>query len=127
MSKRILIAEDEPNIVTSLEFLLGKAGYETTVARDGNEALALAQRLIPDLIVLDIMLPAVDGFEVCRRLRAGPVLKDIRILMLTARGRDTEIAKGRGAGADCYMTKPFSTKELVGNVERLIGAPGTGT
>lgn len=118
---RVLIAEDEPNIVISLEFLLSEAGYEVATARDGTEALARAKALQPDLVVLDVMLPGVDGFEVCRRLRRDRELRGARILMLTARGRESEIARGIAAGADAYMTKPFSTKELMEAVTRLLG------
>ncbi|HXF65967.1 MAG TPA: response regulator [Burkholderiales bacterium] len=120
MAKRVLIAEDEPNIVISLEFLLKKAGYEVAVARDGEEALRLAGELRPDLIVLDIMLPVVNGFEVCRRIRADGGLGATRILMLTARGRALEAERGLAAGADAYMTKPFATKELIRTVKELL-------
>ena len=126
MGKRILIAEDEMNIVISLEFLLKSAGYEVAVARNGSQAIALAESLRPDLVVLDIMLPSVNGFEVCRHLREHPELKDIRILMLTARGRETEVEKGLAAGAHAYMTKPFATRELMNAVAGLLGQPGAG-
>jgi DNA-binding response OmpR family regulator len=118
--KRVLIAEDEPNIVISLEFLLNGAGYAVSVARDGSEALRMARSLRPDLVVLDAMLPSVDGFEVCRRLRQEPGPRRPRILMLTARGRGSEIEKGMAAGADAYMTKPFSTKDLLAAIGSLL-------
>jgi DNA-binding response OmpR family regulator len=121
--KRVLIAEDEPNIVISLEFLLKGAGYEVTVARDGEEALRQIGTLRPDLVVLDIMLPSVSGFEVCRSIREDPVTRSIRVLMLTARGRESEMQKGIAAGADVYMTKPFATKELLEAVARLLVKP----
>jgi len=121
MGKRILIAEDEPNIVLSLEFLLQGAGYEVAVARDGAAAIKLAETLRPDLVVLDVMLPLVDGFEVCRRIRGNPATKDARILMLTARGRESEMEKGVAAGANAYMTKPFATRELMAAVAELLG------
>ena len=120
-SKTILIAEDEPSIVVSLEFLLRNAGYEVAVARDGEEALRLIGTIRPDLIVLDIMLPSVSGFEVCRSIREDRSTRDTRVLMLTARGRESEMQKGMAAGADAYMTKPFSTKELMEVVKRLLG------
>ena len=123
MPNKILIAEDEPNIVLSLEFLLKGAGYEVAVARDGAVAINLAATLHPDLVVLDVMLPLLDGFEVCRQIRGNPVLKDARILMLTARGRESELEKGMAAGANAYLTKPFATKELVETVARLLGTP----
>jgi len=123
MTSKILIAEDEPNIVVSLEFLLKGAGYEVAVARDGAAAIELAASMHPDLVVLDVMLPLLDGFEVCRRIRSNPATKDTRILMLTARGRESELEKGMAAGANAYLTKPFATKELVDTVARLIGTP----
>ena len=121
MAKKILIAEDEPNIVLSLEFLLTGAGYEIVVARDGAEALRLSGTMHPDLVVLDVMLPSVNGFEVCRQLRENRATRDAKILMLTARGREAEMEKGLAAGANAYMTKPFATKELVETVTGLIG------
>jgi DNA-binding response OmpR family regulator len=122
MAKRILIAEDEPNIVISLEFLLKEAGYEVAVARDGLQALHLAGELRPDLIVLDVMLPALNGFDVCRRIRGNGVAKGTKVLMLTARGRDSEVTRGMDAGADAYLTKPFATRELVKVVAELLAA-----
>ena len=122
MGRRILIAEDEPSIVVSLEFLLQGAGYEVTTARDGEEALAAARRVTPDLMVLDVMLPAVNGFEVCRRVRQVPALRHVPILFLTARGLENEIKKGLALGATAYMTKPFATKELIRTVGELLRA-----
>ncbi len=121
MNKRILIVDDEPNIVISLEFLMKREGFEVEITADGEAALqALAER-IPDLVVLDVMLPKMNGFDVCRQIRADSRWRGIKILMLTARGRDTEIAKGLGVGADVYVTKPFSTKDLVAQVKQLLG------
>lgn len=120
MAAKILIAEDEPSIVLSLEFLLKNAGHDVTVARDGDEALRMIASSPPDLLVLDIMLPITNGFEVCRRIRETPACASIRILMLTARGRDSEIRKGLDYGADAYMTKPFATRELLGTVAELL-------
>ena len=122
VARKILIAEDEPNIVVSLEFLLRGAGHDVTVARNGADALDLAERLHPDLVVVDVMLPSMDGFEVCRRIRASQETRDTRILMLTARGRQGEMDKGLAAGADAYMTKPFATRELVETVAHLLGS-----
>jgi DNA-binding response OmpR family regulator len=121
MAKRILIVDDEPNIVVSLEYLMRREGFETAVASDGETALAAVTKLPPDLLILDVMLPAMNGFEVCRRLRADPRLAGLKILMLTAKGRDTEVAKGLGLGADAYVTKPFSTKDLVVQIKQLLG------
>jgi DNA-binding response OmpR family regulator len=93
------------------------------VARDGDEALAMLQRERPRLVLLDVMMPKKTGFEVCQALRADEALKDTLVLMLTAKGRDTDVAKGLGVGADAYMTKPFSTKDLVQKVRALLAAP----
>lgn len=121
MSKRILIADDEQNIVISIEFLLRREGFEVLVASDGEEALAKVRAERPDLVLLDVMMPRMNGFDVCQALRADPDLGGTRILMLTAKGRDTEVSKGLGLGADGYMTKPFSTKELLAEVRKLLG------
>ena len=118
--KRVLIAEDEPSIVLSLEFLLRSAGHEVLTTGNGADALALAEERRPHLLVLDVMLPVVDGFEVCRRLRAIEAIRTMRILMLTARGREHEIARGLASGADAYVTKPFATRNLMETVARLL-------
>ena len=120
MAKKILIADDEPNIIISLEFLLRREGYEVVVAQDGVEALAQVRAERPDLLILDVMMPHRNGFEVCQDLRQDPEFKDLRIMMLTAKGRDTEVSKGLALGADVYMTKPFSTKELIAKVKTLM-------
>ena len=122
MSKKVLIADDEPNIVISLEFLLSREGFEVLVAVDGEEALAKARAERPDLVLLDVMMPKMNGFDVCQALRSDPELASMRVLMLTAKGRETEVSKGLGLGADAYMTKPFSTKDLVSQVRVLLGA-----
>lgn len=122
MSRRILIADDEQNIVISIEFLLRREGFDVLIANDGEEALAKARGDRPDLILLDVMMPKMNGFDVCQAIRADPDLGGTRILMLTAKGRDTEVSKGLGLGADSYMTKPFSTKELLVEVRKLLEA-----
>ena len=122
--KRILIAEDEPSILLSLEFLLREAGYEVFTAQNGAEALEFTEQYRPDLVVLDVMLPIIDGFQVCRSLRADPALGDVRVLMLTARGREQEIARGLAAGANAYITKPFGTRELMKSIADLLGQDG---
>jgi DNA-binding response OmpR family regulator len=119
MAGKVLIVDDEPNIVLSLEFLMKQQGYETRVAGDGDEALAEVERFRPDLVLLDVMLPRRDGFEVCQRLRADG-WSELKILMLTAKGRDVEIEKGLALGADGYVTKPFSTAELVARVAEML-------
>ena len=123
MTCKILIADDEPNIVISLEYLMKREGYEVHIARDGDEALMLLQRERPRLVLLDVMMPKKTGFEVCQALRADDALKNTLVLMLTAKGRDTDLAKGLAMGADAYMTKPFSTKDLVQKVRALLEAP----
>ena len=128
MTRKVLIADDEPNIVISLEFLMKREGWQVFVARDGNEALEAIRRERPDLVLLDVMMPGRSGFEVCQALRADESLAGIKVLMLTAKGRDTDVAQGLGVGADAYMTKPFSTRDLVQKVRELLagdrGAPG---
>jgi DNA-binding response OmpR family regulator len=120
MSKKILIVDDEPNIVLSLEFLMKKAGFAVAVAKDGEEALAQVAAFAPDLLLLDVMMPKKSGYEVCEALRADPARAATKIVMLSAKGRDTDIAKGLALGADAYVTKPFSTKDLVVKVSELL-------
>ncbi|MDI3514869.1 MAG: response regulator transcription factor [Gammaproteobacteria bacterium] len=120
MNKKVLIADDEQNIVISLEFLMKREGYEVLLANDGDEAIQRIRADQPDLVLLDVMMPKKSGFEVCQEVKADPALAAVRILMLTAKGRDTEVAKGLALGADAYMTKPFSTRELVDKVRSLL-------
>ena len=122
MSCKILIADDEPNILISLEYLMKREGYAVSVARDGAEALDTLRRERPTLVLLDVMMPTKTGFEVCQEVRADDELKDTLILMLTAKGRDTDVAKGLALGANDYITKPFSTRELVQKVRELLAA-----
>ena len=122
MAKKILIADDEQNIVISLEFLMKREGFEVLIANDGEEAVRRIRSDPPDLVLLDVMMPKKSGFEVCQEIKADPALAAVRILMLTAKGRDTEVAKGLALGADAYMTKPFSTKELVEKVRSMLEA-----
>lgn len=118
---RVLIVEDEESILLSLEFLIGKEGYAVSTARDGAVALRALQMQPPDLVLLDVMLPLIDGFELCRLIRENPALRGTRIMLLTARGREAEIARGMSLGADAYLTKPFSTRELMEKVRTLLG------
>jgi DNA-binding response OmpR family regulator len=122
----ILIADDEPNIVISLEYLLQREGYRVLVARDGQEALDTVRATPPDLVLLDVMLPGVSGFEVCQKIRENPAWNGVRVLMLTAKGRDVEMSKGMALGADAYITKPFSTKELLAQIRQQLEAPQGG-
>ena len=120
MSKQVLIVDDEKNILTSLKFLMQQAGYTVQTAMDGRVALALIERNPPDLLLLDIMLPQLDGFEVCRQIRATPAHNAMKIVMLTAKGRETDAEKGLALGANAYIRKPFSTRELVQTVDMLL-------
>ncbi len=119
----MLVVDDEPNIVVSLEFLLGQAGYQVAVARDGHAALRLAGEFAPDLVLLDLMLPGLDGYEVLQALRARREPPPPKVILLTARGREVDRLKGLDLGADLYLTKPFSTRELVAAVGRCLAAP----
>ena len=121
MGKKILIADDEPNIVVSLEFLMKQQGYEVKVARDGEEAFAAVAAFGPDLILLDVMMPRMSGYDLCQKVRENAAWQDIRIIMLSAKGRDVEVTKGIAGGADAYVTKPFSTKDLLAKVAELLG------
>lgn len=120
MSSKVLIADDEPNIVISLEFLMKREGYDVSIARDGQQALDAIRKLRPDLVLLDVMMPVKSGIEVLQAVRADEELGGTRILMLTAKGRETDVAKGLALGADAYMTKPFSTRELAERVRRML-------
>lgn len=121
MAKRVLIADDEPNIVMALEFLMEHGGYDVRTVRDGEEALTALEEFKPDLVLLDLMMPKRNGYDVCQWIRATPSLAGTKVLMLTAKGRDVDVEKGLGVGADAYVTKPFATKELVEKVRGLLG------
>lgn len=120
VTKKILIVDDEPNIVLSLEFMMKKEGFEVAVANDGDAALEKVAAFGPDLMLLDVMMPKKSGYEVCQLLRSDPANAALKIIMLTAKGRETEVAKGIGLGADAYVTKPFSTKDLVAQIKTLL-------
>jgi DNA-binding response OmpR family regulator len=117
----ILIVDDEPNIILSLQFLLTKAGYTVRTARDGEQALAEIAREQPDLVLLDVMMPKLDGFSVCQKIRSNADWSRVRVILLTARGRDVEREKGLQLGADDYITKPFSTKDAIDRVASVLG------
>ncbi|RPH71611.1 MAG: response regulator [Myxococcaceae bacterium] len=121
MKKRILIADDEPNIVMSLQFLMEFEGYEVRTAADGETALQILGDFRPDLVLLDVMMPKRNGYEICQVVRETPALAGIKVVMLTAKGRDIDAEKGLALGADSYVTKPFATKELVATVKALLG------
>ena len=120
MAWKVLIADDEPNIVTSLEFLMQHSGYEVRVARNGEEALRLVDSFRPHLVLLDIMMPLKSGYEVCRRIRGDPALRQMKVVMLSAKGRESDAQEGLALGADAYVTKPFSTKGLLAQVRELL-------
>jgi DNA-binding response OmpR family regulator len=122
---KILVVDDEAYIVHILEFSLGMEGYEVVTAFDGEEAIVKAERENPDLIVLDIMMPKLDGYETCRRLKATDKTKRIPIILLSAKGRSMDQKVGLEAGADEYITKPFSPRKLVERISTHIGAPRT--
>ncbi len=120
MAKSILVVEDEPNIVLSLQFLMKKAGFDVRVARDGDEALAEVASRAPDLILLDVMIPKRDGYDVCQTIRSNPAWQGIYIIMLTAKGREVDREKGIALGANDYVTKPFSTRDLTEKVKQIL-------
>jgi DNA-binding response OmpR family regulator len=120
MTKSILVVEDEPNIVLSLQFLMKQAGFDVRVARDGDEALREVGIRAPDLILLDVMIPKRDGYDVCQTIRANPDWAYIYIIMLTAKGRDVDREKGISLGANDYVTKPFSTRDLTEKVKTIL-------
>ena len=123
MPPKILIVDDEPNIVIPLQFLMEQNGYRALVAQSGEEALEMISKEKPDLVLLDIMLPGVDGFEVCEIIRLNPEWRHTRVIFLTAKGRDVDIAKGMVLGADEYITKPFSNQQIIEAVKKLLEEP----
>lgn len=125
MPPSVLIVDDEPNIVQSLRYLMEANGFEVRVAADGDSALQALEERAPDVTLLDVMMPGRDGLEVCRAIRSNPAWRHVRIVMLTARGRDSERAEGLELGADVYITKPFSTRDLIEHVKRLLADDGS--
>ncbi|HYX08782.1 MAG TPA: response regulator [Bacteroidales bacterium] len=120
MPKEILIVDDEPGVVVPIQFLMEQQGYIVMVAERGEDALDLIYHYKPDLVILDIMLPGIDGYEVCEIVRLNPNYRDVKIMFLTAKGREVDIAKGLALGADVYLTKPFSNDELVAKVKEIL-------
>jgi DNA-binding response OmpR family regulator len=120
MTKEILIVDDEPNLVVSIQFLMEQQGYKVMIAERGEDALDLIYQYKPDLVLLDILLPGIDGYEVCEIIRLNPNYRNVKVIFLTAKGREVEIAKGLALGADAYITKPFSNTELVATVKELL-------
>ena len=120
MVKEILIVDDEPNVVVPIQFLMEQHGYRVMTAERGEDALDLIYQYKPDLVILDIMLAGIDGYEVCEIVRLNPNYRNVKIMFLTAKGREVDIAKGLTLGADAYLTKPFSNDELVAKVKELL-------
>lgn len=120
MPHKILIVDDEPNIVLPLQFLMEQNGYEVDVASSGEEAIEKIMQFMPDLILLDIMLPGIDGYEVCEIVKLNPKWKHIKVIFLTAKGRDVDVAKGLVLGADEYIIKPFANSEVIEKVRMLL-------
>ena len=120
MPKEVLIVDDEPGIVVPVQFLMEQQGYTVMIAERGEDALDLIYKYKPDLVLLDIMLPGIDGYEICEIIRLNPNYRDIKIIFLTAKGREVDIAKGLALGADAYITKPFSNYDLVAKVKGLL-------
>ncbi len=118
--KKIMVVDDEPHVIRSLDFVLTREGYTVTKAEDGERAIELVQKSKPDLMFLDVMMPKKNGYEVCQEIRKNPVLKDIYIIILTAKGRDSDREKGISSGADEVITKPFSPVNVVEKVKRLF-------
>jgi DNA-binding response OmpR family regulator len=121
VSRRVLVADDEANIVTALEYVLRRAGYEVGVAGTGEEVLRQLAESPPDVVLLDVMMPAMSGYEVCARIRERPEWRSIKVIMLSARGREAEARRGLEAGADLYVVKPFSNAELLRKIDALLG------
>jgi len=124
VAKKVLIVDDEPNIVAALEYLLQRTGYEVQAASDGDDALRQVEDFVPDLVLLDVMMAQKSGYEVCQRIREREDWRRIKIIMLSARGREAEVNKGLSLGADLYITKPFSNAELVARIGDLLGEAG---
>jgi DNA-binding response OmpR family regulator len=118
--KTILIADDEPNIIAAIEFLLQQDGHEVLTAQNGEQALRLVEARVPDLVLLDVMMPLKSGYEVCKHIRERADWGHIKIVMLSAKGREAEVSKGLSMGANLYVTKPFSTRELMANIKGLL-------
>jgi DNA-binding response OmpR family regulator len=127
MPKKILIVDDEPNILVSLQFLMHQRGYEVMTATSGEEAIEIIMKFQPHLILLDVMLPGIDGFEVCEIVRLDPKWRDIKIIFLSAKGQEEDIAKGMVLGADDYITKPYGNKDVTEKVRVLLGSDSPGS
>jgi DNA-binding response OmpR family regulator len=119
-AKKILVVDDDPYILMSLEFLMKKNGYDVMVARNGTEALDIVGKQMPDIVLLDIMMPDVDGYEICRHIKKTAKLKHTKVVFMSAKSKEADIQKGYDLGAALYITKPFSTRELVKHIQELL-------
>lgn len=117
---KILVVDDDPYILLSLEFLMKKNGFDVTVARNGTEALELLNKHLPNVVLLDIMMPDVDGYEICSRIKSNKTLKDIKVVFMSAKTKEADIQKGLNLGASLYIKKPFSTRDLLKQVKDLM-------
>ncbi len=120
---KILIVDDEPNILMSLEFLMKKEGYKVFIARDGEEAFDIIRAEIPDVVLLDVMMPKVDGYEVCGFVKNSPAYQHIKVVFMSSKSREADLRKGYDLGADLYIPKPFSTRDMVAKVNALTVSP----
>jgi DNA-binding response OmpR family regulator len=118
--KKILVVDDDPYILMSLEFLMKKNGYDVMVARNGTEALDIVEKQLPDLVLLDIMMPDVDGYEIYKHIKGSKKLKDAKVVFMSAKSKEADIKKGYDLGASLYITKPFSTREMMKQIKELI-------
>lgn len=121
MAKKVLVVDDDPYILMSLEFLMKKNGFDVLVARNGTEALELLKKQVPDVVLLDIMMPDVDGYQICRHIKKTKSLQQTKVVFLSAKTAEADIQKGLDLGASLYIKKPFSTRELVKQVKELAG------
>ena len=119
-TKKILVVDDDPYILLSLEFLMKKNGFDVMVARNGHEALELVEKQVPDIVLLDIMMPDVDGYAICKHIKSSKKLKDAKVVFMSAKSKESDIQKGYDLGASLYVTKPFSTRQLLKQVQELI-------
>ncbi|WP_027418109.1 response regulator transcription factor [Crocinitomix catalasitica] len=118
--RKILIVDDEPNIVMTLEYAFKKKGYEVFIARDGSEAMEILKHNVPDMVLLDIMMPQVDGYQTLEWIRENEELKNVKVIFLTAKNKSTDVEKGMNLGVNKYMTKPFSVKKIVNEVTEML-------
>lgn len=120
MGSKIVIVDDEPNIVMTLEYAFKKQGFEVFIARDGGEALDILESVVPDIVLLDIMMPKVDGYQTLKWIKNNPGLKSTKVVFLTAKNKTSDIEKGLSMGVDKYLIKPFSVKKIIAEITELL-------